>query len=61
MTGGLVATAAWTYDPSKAGGLDGALKTLRDQPFGTVLLGLAGLGFVAFGLYGLAEARYRRV
>lgn len=61
LAGGLVVAAAWTYDANKAGGLDGALKTLRDQPFGPVLLTLAGLGLVAFGLYGLAEARYRRV
>lgn len=61
LAGGLVVAAAWTYDAHKAGGLDGALKTLRDQPFGPVLLTLAGLGLVAFGLYGLAEARYRRV
>ncbi|MGV8977782.1 MAG: DUF1206 domain-containing protein [Cellulomonas sp.] len=61
LSGGLVVAAAWTYDASKAGGLDGALKTLRDGPFGPTLLSLVGLGLVAFGLYGLAEARYRRV
>jgi hypothetical protein len=61
LTGGLVVAAAWTYDPAKASGLDGALKTLRDQPFGPLLLTAAGAGLVAFGLYGLAEARYRRV
>lgn len=61
LTGGLVVAAAWTYDPAKASGLDGALKTLRDQPFGPLLLTAAGAGLVAFGLYGLTEARYRRV
>jgi hypothetical protein len=61
LTGGLVVAAAWTYDPAKASGLDGALKTLRDQPFGPQLLTAAGAGLVAFGLYGLTEARYRRV
>ncbi len=61
LTGGLVVAAAWTYEPAKASGLDGALKTLRDQPFGPLLLTLAGAGLVAFGMYGLAEARYRRV
>jgi len=61
LTGVLVVSAAWTYDAAKAGGLDGALKTLRDQPFGGLLLGLAGVGLIAFGVYGLAEARYRRV
>lgn len=61
LTGALVVAAAWTFDPAKASGLDGALKTLRDQPFGPLLLTAAGAGLVAFGLYGLAEARYRRV
>jgi hypothetical protein len=61
LAGALLIVAARTYDASKAGGLDGALKVLRDQPFGPVLLTIAGLGLIAFGLYGLAEARYRRV
>jgi hypothetical protein len=61
LAGGLVVAAAVTLDPNKAGGLDGALKTLRDQSSGPVLLVLAGLGLMAFGLYGFVEARYRRV
>ena len=39
LAGALVVSAAWTYQPAKAGGLDAALKTLRDQPYGPVLLG----------------------
>ena len=61
LAGALVVAAAWTYDARKAAGLDGALKTLRDQAYGPFLLGLAGLGLIAFGIYGFAEARYRRV
>lgn len=61
LAGALVVAAAWTYDASKASGLDGALKTLRDQAYGPYLLALAGLGLFAFGIYGFAEARYRRV
>ena len=61
VAGVLVVVAARTYQPAKAAGLDGALKTLRDQPFGPVLLFLAAAGLIAFGLYGLLEARYRRV
>ena len=38
IIGGLFGYAAITYDPKKAGGLDAALSTVRDQPFGTVLL-----------------------
>lgn len=61
LAGALVVSAAWTYQPAKAGGLDVALKTLREQSYGPVLLLLAGVGLMIFGLYGLAEARYRRV
>ena len=61
LTGALVVSAAWTYDATKASGLDGALRTLRDRPSGELLLTLAGAGLAIFGIYGLAEARYRRV
>jgi Domain of Unknown Function (DUF1206) len=47
--------------PGKSGGIDKALLTLRDQPFGPVLLLAAALGLVVFGIYGLCEARWRRV
>ena len=61
LTGALVTSAAWTYEPAKARGLDGALKTLRDRPYGGLLLGIAAAGLIVFGVYGLCEARYRRV
>jgi hypothetical protein len=61
LAGYLVVLAAWTYDPQKAAGLDGALKTLRSWPAGPWLLTAAGIGLILFGIYGLAEARYRRV
>jgi sulfite exporter TauE/SafE len=41
--------------------VDKALLTLRNQPFGEFLLILAAAGLIAFGVYGLAEARWRRV
>jgi len=61
LAGALVVSAAWTYQPAKAGGLDAALKTLREQSYGPALLTVAGVGLMVFGVYGLAEARYRRV
>jgi hypothetical protein len=61
LVGILVIDAAVTYSPSKAGGVDKALLTLRNQPFGEILLILVGLGLVVFGVYGLCEARWRRV
>ena len=61
LAGALVIDAAVTYSPSKAAGLDKALHTLRNQPFGEFLLIIAAIGLIAFGIYGLAEARWRRV
>lgn len=61
LAGILVIDAAVTYRPAKAGGIDKALLTLRDQPFGQVLLVLAALGLLIFGIYGVCEARWRKV
>jgi uncharacterized protein DUF1206 len=61
LAGVLVIEAAVTYKPAKAGGIDKALLTLRNQPYGEVLLFLAALGLIVFGIYGLCEARWRKV
>jgi uncharacterized membrane protein len=59
LAGVFVLQAATDYQPSKAAGLDGALRWLRDTPPGPWLLGVAAAGLIAFGIYGLAEARWR--
>jgi hypothetical protein len=61
IAGVLVITAAVTFDPEKARGLDAALKTLAGHPWGVWLLALIGLGIAAFGIYCFAQARYRKV
>jgi type IV secretory pathway VirB2 component (pilin) len=61
LAGALVVDAAVTFRASRSTGLDGALRTLRDSPAGPMVLGVAALGLMAFGVFGLAEARYRRV
>jgi hypothetical protein len=61
LAGVLVVDAAKTFNPAKARGLDEALRTLRNQNYGAALLGLAAVGLIIFGLYGLCEARWRRV
>jgi hypothetical protein len=61
IAGVLLVTAAVTYDPNKARGLDGALKTLAKQSYGPWLLGLVALGIAAFGVYCFFQARFRRV
>ncbi|MGJ9421221.1 DUF1206 domain-containing protein [Aeromicrobium sp. CF3.5] len=58
IIGALFAWAAITFDPDKAGGLDDALKTLRDQPFGPYLLSLVAAGLATFGLYCFAWSRH---
>ena len=61
IAGVLVVTAAVTYDPDKARGLDAALHTLREQAYGTLLLSLVALGIAAFGVFCFVQARYRKV
>lgn len=60
LAGFFVLSAAVTFDSQKARGLDGALRSLAKTPLGPWLLVVVALGLVAFGVYGLAEARYRR-
>lgn len=61
LAGVLVIDAAVTHKASESGGIDKALLTLRDQPFGEFLMMLAALGLMVFGVYGLCEARWRKV
>ena len=58
LVGGLLAYAALTFDPGKAQGLDGAMRTILDAPFGAVLLTLVAIGIAAFGAYCFTRARY---
>jgi hypothetical protein len=51
IVGALVLAGAVTYDPEKAGGLDGALKSLTQVPYGVVLLVAIGLGLLAYGAF----------
>jgi hypothetical protein len=53
--------AALEFDPSRAGGLGTALRTLKSQPFGAWMLGAVGAGLALFGVYSIVEARYRRI
>jgi len=58
--GGLATYATVTFDPQRQG-LDGALQTLLAQPAGRFLLTVLALGFVAFGLFAMLQARYRNM
>ncbi|MRJ75740.1 DUF1206 domain-containing protein [Aeromicrobium sp. SMF47] len=60
IVGLLFGWAALSYDPDKAGGLDDALKTVRDQPFGPYLLSAVAVGLAAFGLFCFAWAKHAK-
>lgn len=61
LAGVFLLIAAITFDPAKAKGLDGTLRTFATTPLGPWLLGIVALGLVAFGLFSVCEARWRRV
>jgi type IV secretory pathway VirB2 component (pilin) len=61
LVGVLFVTAASQNSASKATGLDGALRSLRQQAFGPWLLTAVGLGIAAYGLYSFARSRDARV
>lgn len=61
VVGTFLIRAALEYDPQEARGLGGALQTLAQQPLGPWLLGAVAFGLIAYGLFMLAVARYRRI
>jgi hypothetical protein len=60
VAGGLVVSAAVNFDPAQSTGLDGAVRTLADQPYGPALLGVLAFGLISFGVYGFAAARWAK-
>jgi hypothetical protein len=61
LIGVFLIRAAVEYDPNKAVGLDGALAKLANHSYGSYLLGIVATGLIAFALYSLSDARYRRI
>lgn len=61
VVGGLFIAAAATADPERASGLDGALRSLQQLPFGKALLTAVALGLAAYGVYSFGRARHARV
>jgi hypothetical protein len=61
LVGVFLIKAAVDYNPSAAVGLDGALAKLLHRHYGSYLLGIVAAGLVAFAVYSLSDARYRRI
>jgi hypothetical protein len=61
MIGLFLLFAAINSRSSEAKGFAGALGVIQEQPYGSALLGITAAGLLAFGLYGIAEAAYRRI
>ena len=58
IVGGLFIYAAVEHEPKKSGGLDVALRTVLEQPFGPFLLGAIAIGIGCYGLFCFARARH---
>jgi Domain of Unknown Function (DUF1206) len=58
IVGSLFLYAAATHEAKKSGGLDQALHTVLEQPFGPVLLGVIAVGIACYGLFCFARARH---
>ena len=58
IIGGLFVWAALTHSAKKSGGLDVALQTVLEAPFGPVLLGAIALGIISYGVFCLARAKH---
>jgi len=61
VVGGLFVVAAARSQPARAKGLDGALHTVLQAPYGAVLLVVVSLGLAAYGVYSFFRARHADV
>ena len=61
MIGMFVVFAAVNSNSREAKGFAGALRVIQQQPLGSLWLGITAAGLVAFGLFNLSEAAYRRI
>lgn len=53
--------AALQSQASEAAGLSGALHSLEQQPYGPFILGIVALGLIAYGIFMIFMAIYRRI
>lgn len=57
----LIFTGAASYSGGETPGLETALSEMSTWTFGWVFLAVTGLGLMSFGIYALAQSRYRRI
>jgi hypothetical protein len=61
LVGAFFLWAAWTAEPSRAGGLRDALEVVRAADAGRILLAVVALGLIGFAVYCFIEAAFRIV
>lgn len=61
IIGGALVSAALAHDPSEAKGMGEALRTVAASTHGKVLLLVVAAGLLAYGVFTVALAKYRRV
>jgi len=61
LVGVFLIKAAVDFEPQKAIGIDGALAKVSNSSQGPLLLGIVAAGLIAFAVYSISDARYRRI
>lgn len=61
IIGVALVSAAFTHDPSEAKGMGEALRTVAASTHGKILLIVVAAGLLAYGVFTVALAKYRRV
>jgi hypothetical protein len=61
LIGIFVLKAARDYSPRDAVGIDGALARLLQHSYGPAALVVVAAGLIVFGVYSVADARYRKI
>ena len=61
LVGWFLLKAAYEFEAREAVGLDGALTKILKAEYGPWLLGFVAAGLIAFCVYSISEARYRRL
>jgi hypothetical protein len=59
LVGAFLVNAAVRFDPQEAKGLDASLRTVAEQPYGQLLLGVAAVGVLGYALWSLVETVWR--